>query len=89
MATKNESQTINIGAVVRHRTWHPTHYGTVVGQCSNSIFVRWHQSCVEDELSPEEVQFMAKSTTERGPWRRKAAWFSLTRPARNLLFRIT
>ena len=86
--TKNEPQTINIGAVVRHRTWHPTHYGTVVGRDGDSIFVRWHQASVEDELSPDEVQFLATSTAERGPWHRKAAWFALTRPVRNFLFNL-
>lgn len=40
-----------VGTVVRHRIWQPEHYGTVVRVEDGSVFVQWHGTCVEDQIT--------------------------------------
>lgn len=57
------------GTVVRDRKWGGRFRGTVVRREGDSVFVAWHSSFVEDELSIAEVEPVADSTPEEEAWR--------------------
>jgi hypothetical protein len=46
---------MQVGTVVRDRKWGGRYTGTIVNVEGGSIFVQWHGTCVEDELSPADV----------------------------------
>jgi hypothetical protein len=57
----------NRGAVVRHRRWNST--GTVMRRQESTIFVAWHSSFVEDELTIAAVELVANASPEARAWR--------------------
>jgi hypothetical protein len=44
------------GTVVRDRKWGGQYTGTVTSVRDGSVFVQWHDTCVEDELTPADVE---------------------------------
>lgn len=60
---------MDVGTVVRHRTWpgHPA--GTVVRSEGPKIFVAWHNTCVEDELDQSEVEEWHDAPQALRDWR--------------------
>lgn len=49
------SPEITTGDVVRDTKWSGRYTGTVVRVEGDSIFVQWHGSCVEDQLTTADV----------------------------------
>lgn len=48
----------------RTATWPKTNEGTVVRTSKGSIFVQWHETCVEDEMQPAELNDTGRINTE-------------------------
>jgi hypothetical protein len=52
----NEQEAMGEGTVVRDRKWGGTCTGTVVRREGDNVFVAWHNSFVEDELTVRETR---------------------------------
>lgn len=57
------------GTVVRDRRWGGRCTGTVVRREGDWVFVAWHGSCVEDQLSLEQVQVWLDPPAGLDGWR--------------------
>jgi hypothetical protein len=60
---------LDIGSVVRDRAWGGRFTGTVVRREGTSVFVAWHDSCVEDELEVDQVEPWPDAPAELAAWR--------------------
>lgn len=60
---------MDAGTVVRHRTWSGHPAGTVVRSEGRTIFVAWHDTCVEDELDVTEVDEWPHAPQALRDWR--------------------
>jgi hypothetical protein len=47
--------TYEIGDRVRDTKWDGTHTGTIVNIDGDDLFVQWHGTCVEDQLTSADV----------------------------------
>lgn len=66
---KNEADAIEVGTVVRDRTWGGRYTGAVVRTEGRSLFVAWHRSFVVDELDVNEVEIVAGAPEQLHDWR--------------------
>ena len=55
-SSSDEKDLIGEGTVVRDRKWGGQFTGTVVRREGDHVFVAWHNSFVEDELTVNEVE---------------------------------
>jgi hypothetical protein len=78
----NEQEDIGEGTVVRDRKWGGTCTGTVVRRDGDSVFVAWHNSFVEDELSIDEVQVWADAPRHLRDWRGGVGVWDPAKPER-------
>jgi hypothetical protein len=60
---------LDVGSVVRHRTWDNQATGTVVRREDDTIYVAWHDTFVEDELSIADVEPLLDAPEHLNRWR--------------------
>lgn len=55
----------------RTQTWDDKLRGTVrnIEKKTDSVFVVWHGTCVEDQMEPDEVIKVGKNTEIPSPWK--------------------
>jgi hypothetical protein len=59
---------MNIGSVVRDRRWGGRLTGTIVDCRHGHVFVAWHDTCVEDELPPSDVELVTDPAAHLTAW---------------------
>jgi len=69
MEKDGEKDVIGEGTVVRDRKWGGTCSGTVVRREGDSLFVAWHNSFVEDELTVSDVTVWPDAPEHLRAWR--------------------
>jgi len=60
---------ITEGTPVRVLKWDGQYTGTVVRRDGDTVFVAYHDSCVEDDMGIADVEALADPTPEESAWR--------------------
>ncbi len=68
-SNSDEKDLIGEGTVVRDRKWGGQFTGTVVRREGDHVFVAWHNSFVEDELTVNEVEVWPDAPQALREWR--------------------
>ncbi len=55
---------VRVSGKGRTASWPKTDEGTVVRVSKGSVFVQWHNSCVEDQMSPGELVFTGRMNSK-------------------------